>query len=164
MLNVAVLTGRQVSRPLKVLIVSESGEIADVTLHSSCSSTDESAFKVSHLMEKPKLIAHVSWAFCDQVTASCTSFYLDGSETRGALSAAIGVQYGSRSGSAVVTVWMPETPLRIEMDDSRLSQISGWKTARAKTRTYAQRREAAVPISDVSEIEEKRAKDASICG
>ena len=46
LMNLAVLTGRQVSRPLKVFIVSEGGDVADVTLHSSCTSRDQSVLKV----------------------------------------------------------------------------------------------------------------------
>ena len=46
LINLAVLTGRQVSKPLKVFIVSQSGDVADVTLHSSCSSVDQSVLKV----------------------------------------------------------------------------------------------------------------------
>ena len=48
MMNLAVLTGRQVSRPLKIFIVSQAGDVADVTLHSSCSSADQSVLKVMH--------------------------------------------------------------------------------------------------------------------
>ena len=46
-MNTAVLTGRQVSQPLKIFIVSEAGKIADVTLHTSCHTNDDSALKVS---------------------------------------------------------------------------------------------------------------------
>ena len=105
-MNLAVLTGRQVSKPLKVFIVSYGGEIADVTLHSSCSSTEPSALKV---------------------TSSCTSVYVDGSETRGAVEAEIQVKYGSFAGSAAFTVWMPTTPMFVELDDTKLSQVKGWK-------------------------------------
>lgn len=49
-MNLAVLTGRQVAKQLKVFIVSHSGEIADVTLHSSCTSQDLSALKVIYFM------------------------------------------------------------------------------------------------------------------
>ena len=45
-LNTAVLTGRQVSQAMKVLIVSQAGQVADVTLQSSCHSEDESVLKV----------------------------------------------------------------------------------------------------------------------
>ena len=48
LMNLAVLTGRQVSRPLKIFIVSQAGDVADVTLHSSCSSADQSVLKVMH--------------------------------------------------------------------------------------------------------------------
>ena len=48
LLNLAVLTGRQISRPLKVFLVSEAGTTADVTLRCSCKSRDESVIKVSN--------------------------------------------------------------------------------------------------------------------
>ena len=46
LMNLAILTGRQVSRPLKVFIVSQAGDVADVTLQCSCSSADQSVLKV----------------------------------------------------------------------------------------------------------------------
>ena len=49
-MNTAVLTGRQVSQPLKIFIVSEAGSVADVTLHTSCQTSDDSALKVSERM------------------------------------------------------------------------------------------------------------------
>lgn len=49
-LNTAVLTGRQVSQAMKVLIVSQAGQVADVTLQSSCHSEDESVLKVSSFL------------------------------------------------------------------------------------------------------------------
>ena len=38
-----------------------------------------------------------------QVSSSCTSVYVDGSETRGALSAQIDVKYGQQVGKALVS-------------------------------------------------------------
>ncbi|KAG7307192.1 hypothetical protein JYU34_007345, partial [Plutella xylostella] len=101
-LNTAVLTGRQVSQAMKVLIVSQAGQIADVTLQSSCHSEDESVLKVS---------------------SSCSSVYVDGSEIRGSSNASVIVKYGTYTGLARFTVWMPEYPLEIDVDDNRLSQI-----------------------------------------
>ena len=106
LVNVASLTGRQSSLPLKILIVSQAGKVADVTLHSSCVSGDESALKVS---------------------SSCASVYVDGSETRGAISARVEAKYGSLTGRTEFKVWKPETPLTTSLDDPRLSQIRGWK-------------------------------------
>ena len=47
LMNLAVLNGQQVSQGMRVFIVSHSGSVADVTLHSSCSSKDDSAIKVN---------------------------------------------------------------------------------------------------------------------
>ena len=41
--------------------------------------------------------------FIFQVSSSCTSVYVDGSETRGALSAQIDVKYGQQVGKALVS-------------------------------------------------------------
>jgi hypothetical protein len=42
------------------------------------------------------------------VSSSCTTIYVDGSESRGALSAAIDVAYGSLVGEARLRVWVPQ--------------------------------------------------------
>ncbi|KAI4500832.1 hypothetical protein M0802_004043 [Mischocyttarus mexicanus] len=105
-MNTAVLTGRQVSQGMKVFIVSQAGTVADVTLQSSCHSEDESVLKVS---------------------SSCSSVYVDGSEIRGSSNASVLVKYGTYTGLAKFTVWMPEFPLEVTVGDTRLSQIKGWK-------------------------------------
>ncbi|XP_069940506.1 transmembrane protein 132E [Cherax quadricarinatus] len=115
--NTAVLTGRQVSRAMKVLIVSQAGKVADVTLQSSCNCTEEAALKVS---------------------ASCTSVYLDGSEVRGSHNATVVARYDILTGSASFTVWMPELPLTVHVRDTKLSQVRGWRSPDpATTATYA---------------------------
>ncbi|XP_028040950.1 transmembrane protein 132B [Bombyx mandarina] len=118
-LNTAVLTGRQVSQSMKVLIVSQAGQVADVTLQSSCHSEDESVLKVS---------------------SSCSSVYVDGSEIRGSSNASVIVKYGTYTGLARFTVWMPENPLEIDVDDNRLSQIKGWKVSDDASSKDRQRR------------------------
>ncbi|XP_061939594.1 transmembrane protein 132E isoform X4 [Apis cerana] len=107
-MNTAVLTGRQVSQGMKVFIVSQAGTVADVTLQSSCHSEDESVLKVS---------------------SSCSSVYVDGTEIRGSSNASVLVKYGTYTGLAKFTVWMPEFPLEMTVGDTRLSQIKGWKVA-----------------------------------
>lgn len=106
LLNTAVLNGKQVSHPMKVYIVSQAGKVADVTVQTSCKSVDESVLKVS---------------------SSCTLVYLDGSEIRGSHNATVIVNYGSYTGHAQFTVWVPEFPLDIQVVDTKLSQIKGWK-------------------------------------
>uniref|UniRef100_A0A8W7JGN5 Transmembrane protein 132C n=1 Tax=Anopheles albimanus TaxID=7167 RepID=A0A8W7JGN5_ANOAL len=106
LMNTAVLTGRQVSQAMKVFIVSQAGKVADVTLQSSCTAEDESVIKVS---------------------SSCSSVYVDGSEVGGSSNASVVVKYGTYTGLARFTVWMPEFPLEVSVADFRLSQIKGWK-------------------------------------
>lgn len=53
--------------------------------------------------------------------------YVDGTETEGSSNASIVIKYGSNSGLARFTVWMPEYPLEVAVTDFRLSQIKGWK-------------------------------------
>ena len=62
-----------------------------------------------------------------KVSSSCTSVYVDGSETRGALNAEVKVKYGTFSGHGFFTVWMAEIPLELEIPDTKLSQIKSWK-------------------------------------
>ncbi|CAG9860128.1 unnamed protein product [Phyllotreta striolata] len=105
-LNTAVLTGIQVSQAMKVFIVSQAGKAADVTFQSSCYSEDESVLKVS---------------------SSCGSVYVDGSEARGSVNGSVIVKYGTFTGIAQFTVWMPEFPLELEVADTKLSQVKSWK-------------------------------------
>lgn len=62
-----------------------------------------------------------------KVSTSCSSVYVDGTETEGSSNASIVIKYGSNSGLARFTVWMPEYPLEVAVTDFRLSQIKGWK-------------------------------------
>lgn len=52
---------------------------------------------------------------------------MDGSEVRGSSNASVLVKYGTYTGLAKFTVWMPEFPLEVTVGDTRLSQIKGWK-------------------------------------
>lgn len=62
-----------------------------------------------------------------QVSSSCSSVYVDGSEVRGSSNASIIVKYGTYTGLARFVVWRPELPLEVSVVDFRLSQIKGWK-------------------------------------
>ncbi|XP_017768079.1 PREDICTED: transmembrane protein 132D isoform X2 [Nicrophorus vespilloides] len=123
-LNTAVLTGRQVSQAMKVFIVSQAGKAADVTFQASCHSEDDSVLKIS---------------------SSCSSVYVDGSEARGSVNGSVLVKYGTYTGLARFTVWMPEFPLDLQVPDTRLSQLKSWKVpdyqpssvkARRRKRSY----------------------------
>jgi transmembrane protein 132 len=53
--------------------------------------------------------------------------YLDGSEVRGSTNATLVARYGNVESTSSLTVWVPELPLDIQMDDVKLNQINGWK-------------------------------------
>nr|CAD7260300.1 unnamed protein product [Timema shepardi] len=63
----------------------------------------------------------------EPVSSSCSSVYVDGSEIRGSSNASVLVKYGTYTGLAKFTVWMPEFPLEVNVADFRLSQVKGWK-------------------------------------
>lgn len=52
---------------------------------------------------------------------------MDGSEIRGSSNASVLVKYGTYTGLARFTVWMPEFPLEVSVSDARLNQIKSWK-------------------------------------
>lgn len=62
-----------------------------------------------------------------QVSSSCSSVYVDGSEARGSVNGSVLVKYGTYTGLARFTVWMPEFPLELGVPDVRLSQVKGWR-------------------------------------
>lgn len=52
---------------------------------------------------------------------------MDGSEARGSVNGSVLVKYGTYTGLARFTVWMPESPLDLQVADTRLSQLKMWK-------------------------------------
>ncbi|CAH1801046.1 unnamed protein product [Owenia fusiformis] len=106
-LNTAVLTGRVVAYPMKVYSISQTGIITDITTATMCHSQDEHVLKV------------------DQ---SCRHIFLDGTETMGASNVSVIAKYHGHTHFLRFKVWMPEFPLQIEISDSKLSQVKGWKS------------------------------------
>ncbi|KAG5868104.1 hypothetical protein JTB14_034634 [Gonioctena quinquepunctata] len=53
--------------------------------------------------------------------------YVDGSEARGSVNGSVLVKYGTYTGLAEFTVWMPEFPLELSVADIRLSQLKSWR-------------------------------------
>ncbi|CAF88278.1 unnamed protein product, partial [Tetraodon nigroviridis] len=106
LLNTAVLTGRSVAVPVKVVAVAADGAVADVTESAECRATDEHVIKVSE---------------------RCDFVYVDGSETRGSGRAVLNFTYSYLSAQLRVSVWAPRLPLRIQVSDPELNQIKGWR-------------------------------------
>ncbi|TMS08305.1 Transmembrane protein 132C, partial [Larimichthys crocea] len=105
-LNTAVLTGRTVAVPVKVVTIGTDGAVSDVTESVECKSTDEQVIKVSER--------------CDYV-------YVNGKETRGKSRVMLNFTYSFLSAQLEMSVWMPRLPLLIDVADPELSQIKGWR-------------------------------------
>ncbi|XP_074474384.1 transmembrane protein 132C [Sebastes fasciatus] len=105
-LNTAVLNGRTVAVPVKVVTVGTDGAVSDVTESVECKSTDEQVIKVSDR--------------CDYV-------YVNGKETRGKSRVMLNFTYSFLSAQLEMSVWMPRLPLLIDVADPELSQIKGWR-------------------------------------
>lgn len=63
-----------------------------------------------------------------QVTSSCSSVYVDGSEIRGSSNATVIVRYETYTGTAHFIVWVPEiNEMDLTIADQKLNQIKGWR-------------------------------------
>uniref|UniRef100_A0A3Q2Z1T2 Transmembrane protein 132C n=1 Tax=Hippocampus comes TaxID=109280 RepID=A0A3Q2Z1T2_HIPCM len=105
-LNTAVLTGRTVAVPVKVVTVGTDGAVSDVTESVECRSTDEQVIKVSER--------------CDYV-------FVNGKETRGKSQVMLNFTYSFLSAQLEMSVWMPRLPLLIDVADPELNQVKGWR-------------------------------------
>ncbi|NXT40864.1 T132E protein, partial [Pelecanoides urinatrix] len=62
-----------------------------------------------------------------QVSSSCDYVFVSGKESQGSMSARVTFTYEHLSAPLEMTVWVPKLPLHIELSDSRLSQVKGWR-------------------------------------
>ncbi|KAJ0067988.1 hypothetical protein NL108_014242, partial [Boleophthalmus pectinirostris] len=104
--NTAILTGRQVFVPIRLVTVETDGKVRDVDGLVTCSSTDVDVVKVVPT--------------CDQVL-------VNGKEMRGRQSLAVNFSYLHLWAQLQLTVWVPKLPLQIDVSDTELSQIKGWR-------------------------------------
>ncbi|XP_048467739.1 transmembrane protein 132D isoform X3 [Rhincodon typus] len=105
-LNTAILTGKTVAVPVKVIVVEEDSTVTDVSEFVACKSADQNVLKVSDR--------------CDYVL-------VNGKEMRGKVNTIVNFTYEHLSAPLEITVWVPRLPLQIEVSDTELSQIKGWR-------------------------------------
>ncbi|XP_077776138.1 transmembrane protein 132B isoform X1 [Podarcis muralis] len=105
-LNTAILTGKPVSVPVKVVAVEEDGSVRDVSGSTECRSADEDVIKVSD---------------------NCDAIFVDGKEMKSKVDTIVNFTYQHFTTQLEVTVWVPRLPLQIEISDTELSQIKGWR-------------------------------------
>ncbi|XP_072578758.1 transmembrane protein 132D isoform X1 [Vulpes vulpes] len=105
-LNTAILTGKTVAVPVKVVSVEEDGTVTDLLEAVGCRSSDEDVIKVSDR--------------CDYV-------FVNGKEMKGKVNVVVNFTYQHLSSPLEMTVWVPRLPLQIEVSDTELNQIKGWR-------------------------------------
>uniref|UniRef100_A0A8C5U4Y0 Transmembrane protein 132C n=1 Tax=Malurus cyaneus samueli TaxID=2593467 RepID=A0A8C5U4Y0_9PASS len=105
-LNTAILTGRTVAVPVKVVSIEENSAVTDISEAVECKSSGEDVIKVSDR--------------CDYV-------FVNGKEMKGKVNALVNFTYQYLSAPLQMTVWVPRLPLQIDISDTELSQIKGWR-------------------------------------
>ncbi|KAL2767912.1 transmembrane protein 132D precursor [Daubentonia madagascariensis] len=105
-LNTAILTGKTVAVPVKVVSVEDDGTVTDLLESVECRSSDEDVIKVSDR--------------CDYV-------FVNGKEMKGKVNVVVDFTYQHLTSTLEVTVWVPRLPLQIEVSDTELNQIKGWR-------------------------------------
>ncbi|KAG8515002.1 Transmembrane protein 132B, partial [Galemys pyrenaicus] len=133
-LNTAVLTGKAVSVPVKVVAVEEDGSVVDVSPAVECRSADEDVIKVSN---------------------TCDSIFVNGKEMKSKVDTIVNFTHQHFTSQLEVTVWAPRLPLQIEISDTELSQIKGWRVPVAANRRPTRE-------SEDEEDEERRGRGCSL--
>lgn len=62
-----------------------------------------------------------------QVSDRCDYIFVNGKEMKGKVDAVVSFTYQHLSSPLEVTVWAPRLPLQIEVSDTELNQIKGWR-------------------------------------
>uniref|UniRef100_A0A8C3T4L8 Transmembrane protein 132A n=1 Tax=Chelydra serpentina TaxID=8475 RepID=A0A8C3T4L8_CHESE len=104
--NTAPLTGIPQAVPVKLVAVEMGGAVFEVTEQMGCESANKQVLKV---------------------TDACDSVYVGGKENRGARGARVDFWFRRLHASLLFTVWVPLLPLRIELTDTTLEQVRGWR-------------------------------------
>ncbi|XP_054828708.1 transmembrane protein 132A [Eublepharis macularius] len=104
--NTALLTGISHSVPVKLVVVETGGAVSEVTEQMGCESSNKQVLQVSDV---------------------CDAVYVGGKESRGARGVRVDFWYRRLHASLLFTVWAPLLPLRIELTDTSLEQVRGWR-------------------------------------
>lgn len=62
-----------------------------------------------------------------QVTPNCDQVLVNGKEMRGRQALAVNFTYLHLSAQLQLDVWVPKLPLQIDVSDTELSQVKGWR-------------------------------------
>ncbi|XP_041078676.1 transmembrane protein 132C-like [Polyodon spathula] len=133
-LNTAILTGKPVTVPVKIVTVEEDGTVTEVEQVTGCQSADEDVVKVSE---------------------TCDFVLVNGKEMKGKLNVQVSFTYLYLSAQLQMTVWVPRLPLQIEVSDTELSQIKGWRVPVVSSKRPTR-------DSDDEEDDEKKGKGCTL--
>ncbi|XP_061240507.1 transmembrane protein 132D isoform X1 [Bos javanicus] len=115
-LNTAILTGKTVAVPVKVVSVEEDGAVTDLK-SVECRSSDEDVIKVSD---------------------RCDYIFVNGKEMKGKVGVVVNFTFQHLNTPLEMTVWVPRLPLQIEISDTELNQIKGWRVPIVSNKRPAQ--------------------------
>lgn len=62
-----------------------------------------------------------------QVSDRCDYVFVNGKEMKGRVNVAVNFTYQHLSRALEMTVWVPRLPLQIEVSDTELNQVKGWR-------------------------------------
>ncbi|XP_062433667.1 transmembrane protein 132A [Rhea pennata] len=105
-INTAPLSGVPHAVPVKLVAVEAGGGIAEVTEQLGCESADKQVL---------------------QVADACNAVFVAGKESRGARGARVDFWFQRFHASLHFTVWAPLLPLRVDLRDTTLEQVRGWR-------------------------------------
>ncbi|XP_038620678.1 transmembrane protein 132A [Tachyglossus aculeatus] len=106
LVNTSPLTGVPRHVPVRLVTVDRGGAVTEVTEQIGCESANTQVLQVSEL--------------CDAVSVG-------GKESRGARGVRVDFWWRRLRASLRLTVWAPLLPLRIELTDTTLEQVRGWR-------------------------------------
>ncbi|NXF54172.1 T132A protein, partial [Oceanites oceanicus] len=105
-LNTAPLTGVPRTVPVKLVAVEAGGGVTELTEPPGCESADKQVLQVSD---------------------ACDAVFVGGKESRGARGARVDFWSRRLHASLRFTIWAPLLPLRVQLGDTALEQVRGWR-------------------------------------
>uniref|UniRef100_A0ABI8AN92 Transmembrane protein 132A n=1 Tax=Felis catus TaxID=9685 RepID=A0ABI8AN92_FELCA len=106
LVNTAPLTGEPQRVPVRLVTVDGGGALVEVTEHIGCESANTQVLQVSE---------------------TCDAVFVAGRESQGARGVRVDFWWRRLRASLRLTVWAPLLPLRIELTDTTLEQVRGWR-------------------------------------
>ncbi|XP_039109450.1 transmembrane protein 132A [Hyaena hyaena] len=106
LVNTAPLTGEPRRVPVRLVTVDSGGALVEVTEHIGCESANTQVLQVSE---------------------TCDAVFVAGKESQGARGVRVDFWWRRLRASLRLTVWVPLLPLRIELTDTTLEQVRGWR-------------------------------------